>query len=461
MLGIGFVNAQQTCTDSDGGKNYSIKGVVGFYCGGAGPGGNCFSSDSCLTKIKLRETYCSINGFEEEFFNCSYGCEDGLCLQEEQSKPILESNQSESINETACTDTDGGINIYEKGYVEHEAYGEMRKEYDRCESGEVIDEFYCNEGIVNTKELICPNGCQDGACIEQPTTHKYIIKKDFRSIKYEGIQEGEVADTIDVLSTWFSGFVDGAFSRYTLSEISAGTTKTTSSDGSTITYDVNYISSEMGISIAEFGHKITFEEFNKNYVSKFKTEAPNALIEYDGASSGVLNAMVLLIEDSSTMRDGSIRTSLTISWVSENKFITLNVDDRSSVSFKYPGGTQNRHDFVTLINTYMDKHPSTLVPEIITPTGETGPIKIPKEKNEGKKIAYVCQGCELDDKCYPLGYRKNKKYCSDNNEFINQVEKKITCENNFECSSNVCVSGECISEGLIKKILNWFRRLFG
>jgi len=73
---------------------------------------------------------------------------------------------------------------------------------------------------------------------------------------------------------------------------------------------------------------------------------------------------------------------------------------------------------------------------------------------------FVCGGCEVDDKCYFLGYRKNGEYCSDKGAFVSQLETENSCENHFECSSNVCISGECVSEGLLKKILNWFKNLF-
>lgn len=68
--------------------------------------------------------------------------------------------------------------------------------------------------------------------------------------------------------------------------------------------------------------------------------------------------------------------------------------------------------------------------------------------------------CPLEGKCYPFGYRKSNKFCSDTGSFVEQVKGDEVCENNFECSSNVCVSGKCIEEGLIIRILNWFKRLF-
>jgi len=82
------------------------------------------------------------------------------------------------------------------------------------------------------------------------------------------------------------------------------------------------------------------------------------------------------------------------------------------------------------------------------------PEEIPKDE-----VFYKCNGCELEDKCYPIGYRKKEKYCSENYEFINQIDGE--CENNFECESNICISGECVEEGLMKRIIKWFKRLFG
>ena len=101
----------------------------------------------------------------------------------------------------------------------------------------------------------------------------------------------------------------------------------------------------------------------------------------------------------------------------------------------------------------------------VEPTEETGPIEIDvpetiKEENP-EVFSNLCYGCLKDTTCYPLGYRKSGEFCSESKTFIAQLEADSTCDNNFECSSNVCVSGKCIDEGFIQKILNWFKRLFG
>ncbi|MCK4553086.1 hypothetical protein KAT80_02695 [Candidatus Pacearchaeota archaeon] len=82
------------------------------------------------------------------------------------------------------------------------------------------------------------------------------------------------------------------------------------------------------------------------------------------------------------------------------------------------------------------------------------------EDDEDGEIFYPCRGCDVDGKCYPLGYRKEARYCSDNYEFVNQI-KEGKCDNSFECKSNVCISGECVGEGLMRKVIAWFKKMFG
>lgn len=71
-------------------------------------------------------------------------------------------------------------------------------------------------------------------------------------------------------------------------------------------------------------------------------------------------------------------------------------------------------------------------------------------------------GCNFDGKCYAFGYRKSGEYCSDiKGEFVRQKGAEEVCDNNFECDSNVCVSGQCVSQGFIQKVISWFKGIFG
>jgi len=95
------------------------------------------------------------------------------------------------------------------------------------------------------------------------------------------------------------------------------------------------------------------------------------------------------------------------------------------------------------------------IKEDIVPTKT--PEVIPNETPEG---VYFCQGCQLDNNCYPFGYRKSGNYCSEDRRFVSQIETG-SCQNSFECSSNVCANGSCITQNFLQKILDFFKRLFG
>jgi len=72
-----------------------------------------------------------------------------------------------------------------------------------------------------------------------------------------------------------------------------------------------------------------------------------------------------------------------------------------------------------------------------------------------------CNGCIINDNCIPFGYRYSNEYCSLNKTSEIQKQAEELCDNNFECLSNLCIDNECVKLGLWKKIMNWFKNLFG
>lgn len=69
-------------------------------------------------------------------------------------------------------------------------------------------------------------------------------------------------------------------------------------------------------------------------------------------------------------------------------------------------------------------------------------------------------GCYVDSQCYSLGYRKKGEYCNDNRTFVLQIVDNEVCDSNFQCDSNLCIDGSCVSWKLLQKILNWFKGFF-
>ena len=87
-------------------------------------------------------------------------------------------------------------------------------------------------------------------------------------------------------------------------------------------------------------------------------------------------------------------------------------------------------------------------------------IIITSENSNYNKDETECgenKGCFLHNKCYPYGYMKDGKYCSDKDPFyyknykveipgfVNQTETGKFCKDNFECETNLCQNGLCIN----------------
>ena len=143
----------------------------------------------------------------------------------------------------------------------------------------------------------------------------------------------------------------------------------------------------------------------------------------------------------------------------------INADEKSSVVMGY--GVRGFPSFILLeytsdgIKEYMisGKTDSSILIEWINKIKSHTAVSTEKPKEE---IPLICKdACPSEGKCYPFGYRKEGKYCSDEGAFKEQLKADEKCENNFECSTNVCVDGKCISSGFIQKIISWFKKLFG
>ena len=88
------------------------------------------------------------------------------------------------------------------------------------------------------------------------------------------------------------------------------------------------------------------------------------------------------------------------------------------------------------------------------------PDGICREKCEEIDVKNCDYGCLYNNKCLPIGIRVKGMYCNIDGVINSQLAADETCENNFECKTNLCIDGKCISSSLIKKVLNWLGRLF-
>ncbi len=78
---------------------------------------------------------------------------------------LFSSTITGSITQTKCTDSDGGINYFERGTLKIE--GKTVKDY--CRTSTTVYEYYCNGTKIASTTYKCPLGCASGACKMTPT----------------------------------------------------------------------------------------------------------------------------------------------------------------------------------------------------------------------------------------------------------------------------------------------------
>jgi len=418
------------CEDSDGGKNYYVKGTVeGLLDGELNK-----RTDHCggINSELLEEFYCDEGNIEViHAYKCPNGCSDGACISETNETPI-------------CTDSDSGLDYYTKGLTEWRVNdGSTNKEYDYCIDNYTLSEGFClsepdeNGKSYRRKSYDCPNGCSDGACIKgEPITEK--IKCIFQHSKKEQkcySAEWSVADE----GTKFCKGVKSCV--------------------------INFKGHE--------GEKITWKSTCGGY-QYTKQDGNDEKIGFD-CSGGETN--IVEIQNRGFRRaywqcyDGTDHKEKTVAcksskeWQAEAKDFCKDhcYEDRSKCGV---------NSFSVSEECYLDEGPTECEKVCLyvgtksegwydSCSGELIEWAICSEETSEEEIELICKNsCPLKGKCYAFGYRKAGEYCSDEGEFVEQLKSDETCDNNFECESNVCVSGECVSAGLLQRILNWFRKLF-
>ena len=155
------------CKDSDGGKNYNVKGIVTYADGRGNNTDTCINqnangtwgSASYEAPYVVEYSCPSSTNYGKDMPKCQYGCRDGACL-----------------TEPTCNDTDKGLNYFKRGTTSgiSEATGKEEKINDYCEVDKnsiadpnVLIEYYCSlKNQISAKGYKCPKGCKDGACMK-------------------------------------------------------------------------------------------------------------------------------------------------------------------------------------------------------------------------------------------------------------------------------------------------------
>ena len=155
---IGEPSNETSCTETDSGYDIYEKGTTTV--------GSQSLSDHCNADGSLTEKFCDGNTIKYNSTECPtmYVCNNGACK--------IELNVTDPLNVTTCTDSDSGIDYYNKGTVDYVGSdGVAGTMIDFCESGRIY-EYSCDVSSgykYLSHEFDCEYGCENGACITNPT----------------------------------------------------------------------------------------------------------------------------------------------------------------------------------------------------------------------------------------------------------------------------------------------------
>jgi len=444
---------QPTCTDSDGGFNLYKKGTATAtkdsysqsktdYC----DGGNVFEYYCRGSNNEVIDNGESGTHIDGEYETCPNGCTDGACIKEPTT-----------CEPTKCDDGTIYECEFENGQCLCPACPPIIVKpvcgNGICESGEgevcIAIAAMCEEGkeckVPPSKcYVVCPQDCKPTEGIYANLNDKFNLQV-YQPVK---IRENEK----DIMKITFKDLIAYKCKEQTV------TAKTV----------------EEKVAVAEAamtGRVVTLPQ---------QTAASATSVSGGGKGAAVIPAQSTVATEILKCIGSGPKALLDIGILVNSdlgKHKTLNLDigekkqiDEFTISFL-------SYDYASRSGTFLVSRETFSCPPqckcdekgkvIECLTGEkceSGNILCPDGKCREKCeiVTEDCKyGCAYEGKCFPVSLRNNGMYCSADLVMSSQKGSDEKCDNNFECSTNVCIDGKCVSSGFIQKIMNWFKGLFG
>ncbi len=355
-------------------------------------------------------------------------------------------NQTAKTNFT-CIDSDNGKNYFVKGHVQ--SYVGIVT--DICIGTTQLSEAYCpsdSSPEIGVASVTCPAGniCSEGACITAPFNYSYTqpCADSDGGLNYykRGTARSSVASITDSCNS-LGQLVEAHCVSTDLNAVEKTIVACSAGymcrEGTCINATSNYTNSNETLPANITTDAVcTDSDGGLNYYTRGKTTSiKEGVPSYGTDYCNYYNISSKLVEYYCNGNTMSINPYTCINGCSEGVCIT-------SSNSVIPNETA-QFNTTPELNTYPDEHSNKS-----TTTPAT---------TEGNNLTCT-SGCLLVKTCLPYGYRTSLNYCNIDNNLVKQINEG-SCNNNFECTSNICANSECISPGLLQKILNWVKSLFG
>lgn len=344
-----------------------------------------------------------------------YACYDGACTlvseipsAEEQAEEEEQPVEEEVVEEEdTCSDSDGGADIYEKGTTSgnYGTAGYMNNQ-DYCIGEDQIVEYYCKHDWQQYKTYDCPSG---------------YVCSDGECIREE--VEVTVVTTTTACNVDFINYrIDDMWDFYGQAQD---------------VYDEIYQAwryYEPRIS----GERADDIEDDIESLQEYLADSKEKLEHGEG-----------LVEEALGEDDCNS------AWDIADSYMNLAKDEMTYVDGLYD-------DFITKMEYAADASQTT-------ETVSVGAIRVTTTEADEE-----CVGCKTENTCLSVGIRMIDNlslpvYCDLTGQFLEQKDEGTSCQNDFECLSNSCLSGQCEdlaaqleeTRTMYEKISAWFAGLFG
>ena len=353
-----------------------------------------------------------------------------------------------------CFDTDGGKDLFEKGI--------SAGVYDSCISKYEINERYCTEDNIGADYVgECPSGyiCDDGACIESDDDDRdddtTSTTTYFKNCNYIWDSSPYIGQSVKITASIKdnSGSVDSdSVDVNVLESVLGGSGGAYPMDGKTL--DIQIIEPGSGDVAGAVEIKIN-------------SKGPSELGEMSLGLSGDRWGAGFPISNRNCVAGGSGGGESGGGSSCEKYHVC---EDGSEIQYCEIIKQYDDDGNVVGAGCACKQNPEELCtsPSSGGGGGSGGgePTEIPSSGGGGgsggnNETPIICSGCVLGDKCVPVGYRTDDKYCTIDSEIVDQKGSEDSCNNNFECSTNLCIDSQCVSSGVWQKFLRWLSRLFG
>ncbi len=491
--------ALPTCTDSDGGKDYYVKGEVADTMI-SGP-----AYDFCTDNVALRETFCGTDNIGyPQIYNCPNGCSDGACIKGEQvkeqvtclfvnSKTEQKCYLAEYNNKFFCSGIESctidvagtkGEKLTWKSTCGGYAYTTINGENENATK---YAKFSCSETVSCASQL-CTDGSytqcskdKNGYCA--CSTCPSIIIKPVCGNRICESGEGTICTTVANVCEAGKECKATESKCYTVCPQDCSNLQGIYAKlGEKFKLQVN-----QPVKIADYKDmKIIFRDLLTQKCAAAVTSSKEVI----NAEQKITGNTVASATASSTGGGGGSSVSiikcpaigpmaqLEINMPNEDgkKILTLKLNEAKNVY----GVSVNflDYDYASKTGVFAVNNEVASCPENCKCDNE-GNILECKKESICKNNTILCPdgtcsdkckevsnekcdyGCLYNNKCLPIGTRVKGMYCTIDGTTSNQLKSDSVCENNFECESNVCVNSKCVSGSFIEKILSWFSKLFG